>query len=127
MKRKPHKPHEGVESLYRVFVDGRPRAVADLQDARYSAALSRHVFEMREAACLTQRGLAELVGTTPSVISRLEDDDYEGHSLSMLKRIASALGMCLEIRFVPAPKDPRERPRVVRRRSVTPRRKKRVG
>ena len=41
------------------------------------------------------------MGTTPSVISRLEDDDYEGHSLAMLRRIASALNKRVEIRFVP--------------------------
>ena len=33
---------------------------------------------------LPQKELAELIGTTQSVISRLEDADYEGHSLSML-------------------------------------------
>jgi predicted transcriptional regulator len=46
---------------------------------------------MRTEAGLTQERLAELVGTTQSVISRLEDSDYDGHSLSMLSRIAEAL------------------------------------
>jgi hypothetical protein len=32
----------------------------------------------------------------------LEDADYEGHSLSMLRRIAAALSQRVEIRFVPA-------------------------
>jgi transcriptional regulator with XRE-family HTH domain len=50
---------------------------------------------------LTQEGLAKLVGTTASVISRLEDSDYEGHSLTMLKRIAGAVDKRVEIRFVP--------------------------
>ncbi len=45
--------------------------------------------------------LARLVGTTASVICRLEDADYEGHSLSMLRRIAAALHKRVEIRFVP--------------------------
>jgi hypothetical protein len=35
------------------------------------------------------------------VICRLEDADYEGHSLSMMKRIAEALNKRVEIRFVP--------------------------
>ena len=39
--------------------------------------------------------------TTQSVISRLEDADYEGHSLAMLNRIAAALERRVEIRFVP--------------------------
>jgi len=38
-----------------------------------------------------------------SVICRLEADDYEGHSLSMRRRIAKALGKRVEIRFVPDP------------------------
>jgi hypothetical protein len=33
------------------------------------------------------------------VISRLEDADYEGHSLPMLRRIAAALGKRVEVRF----------------------------
>jgi len=40
---------------------------------------------------LTQAELARRVGTTQSVISRLENDEYEGHSLSMLYRIAAAV------------------------------------
>jgi predicted transcriptional regulator len=48
--------------------------------------------------------LARKVGTTQSVISRLEDADYDGHSLAMLRRIASALEKRVEIRFVPSPK-----------------------
>ena len=40
------------------------------------------------------------VGTTASVICRLEDADYEGHSLAMLRRIAAALNKRVEIRFI---------------------------
>ena len=40
------------------------------------------------------------MGTTASVICRLEDADYEGHSLSMLNRIASALDRRIKIDFV---------------------------
>jgi hypothetical protein len=41
------------------------------------------------------------VGTTQSVISRLEDADYAGHSLAMLNRIAAAVERRVEIRFLP--------------------------
>ena len=57
---------------------------------------------MREEAGITQRELAERVGTTASVICRLEDDDYEGQSLGMLRRIAATLGKRVEIRILPA-------------------------
>jgi transcriptional regulator with XRE-family HTH domain len=59
--------------------------------------------DARVTAKLTQKQLAELVATTQSVIARLEDADYRGHSLSMLTRIAFALGYGLEVRMVPPP------------------------
>jgi len=63
--------------------------------------VAQMIHDARTAAGLTQARLAELVGTTQSVVSRLEDADYEGHSLSMLQRIAEALHRRIEIRFVP--------------------------
>lgn len=54
-----------------------------------SAALA--IRKAREEAGLTQEELAKKVETTQSVISRLEDADYEGHTLNMLHRIAEAL------------------------------------
>jgi hypothetical protein len=44
-------------------------------------------------------GLAE-IEEAPSVVSLLEDDDYDGHTLAMLRRIATALNKRVEIRFV---------------------------
>lgn len=55
------------------------------------------VREMREVARLTQAELAKRVGTTQSVIARLEDAEYTGHSLAMLERIASACGVSLKL------------------------------
>ena len=55
------------------------------------------VREMREEAELTQAGLAKRVGTTQSVIARLEDAEYTGHSLVMLERIAAACGVALKL------------------------------
>src|ERR1017187_6055687 len=54
------------------------------------------VHEMREEAGLTQAGLAKRIGTTQSVIARLEDAEYMGHSLVMLERIAAACGIALK-------------------------------
>jgi DNA-binding XRE family transcriptional regulator len=90
-----------LEYLHRRFYTGRPERIAELEEARASAEVARKVYELRTKAKLTQRELAARVGTTASVISRLEDDDYEGHSLAMLRRIASALNKRVEIRFVP--------------------------
>ena len=64
--------------------------------------VARMIFDARTRAGLTQTQLAELIDTKQPVIARLEDADYEGHSLSMLQRIAEALGQRLEVSFVPA-------------------------
>lgn len=66
------------------------------------AVVGQIIYDARIAAGITQKQLADLVGTDQSVISRLEDADYEGHSLTMLRRIARALGKKLDIRFVDA-------------------------
>jgi ribosome-binding protein aMBF1 (putative translation factor) len=71
-----------------------------LEEERTNAAIARQIYALREKAGLSQRELARLVGTTASVICRLEDADYEGHSLGMLRRIAGALNTRIEIRFV---------------------------
>ncbi len=42
-----------------------------------------------------------MLGTRQQVISRLEDPDYEGHSVRMLRRYAEALGARFEVRIVP--------------------------
>jgi len=78
-------------------------AQEELEEARARAQVARQIYALRTEAGLTQRELAAMIGTQHSVISRLEDDDYEGHSLSMLRRIAKAFGKRVEIRFVPDP------------------------
>ena len=46
---------------------------------------------LREKAGLSQRDLARKLKTSQQQISRLESPSYEGHSLSMLRRVASVL------------------------------------
>ncbi len=72
-----------------------------VEEATLNARVAQLIFDARTTAKLTQHELARRIGTTQSVIARLEDADYEGHSLSMLSRIAAALGRRIELRFVP--------------------------
>src|SRR3972149_1309771 len=90
-----------VEILHRRFYGGKPKRIAALEEARANDDIARQIFALRTRADLTQVELAKLVGTTASVICRLENAEYEGHSLGMLRRIASALNKRVEIRFGP--------------------------
>jgi ribosome-binding protein aMBF1 (putative translation factor) len=73
-----------------------------IEEESVYAQVARMIYEARNRAGLTQQQLAALIGTKQSVIARLEDADYEGHSLTMLQRIATALHQRLEIHLVPA-------------------------
>lgn len=94
MKKKiPNKKYEtdAVKILYKKYIEGHPEREIKYAEAEINVTVGSLIYNYREEASLTQKQLAELVGTTQSVISRLEDADYEGHSISMLNRIAIAL------------------------------------
>jgi DNA-binding XRE family transcriptional regulator len=93
---------DAVEILHRRYYEGRPQRLSALEEERANAEIARKIYALRTKAGLTQRQLAKLVGTSASAICRLEDADYEGHSLAMLRRIAAALDKRVEIRFLPA-------------------------
>ena len=78
-------------------------ARAELEEARAGAQVARLVYSLRTEAGLTRRELAARVGTKHTVIGRLESDDYEGHSLSMLRRIAKPVGLPAEQFAQPVP------------------------
>jgi ribosome-binding protein aMBF1 (putative translation factor) len=66
------------------------------------------VREMREEADMTQAELAKRIDTTQSVIARLEDAEYAGHSLAMLERIAAVCGVALKLHAEKKPHFDRE-------------------
>jgi transcriptional regulator with XRE-family HTH domain len=61
------------------------------------------IVALREKAGLSQKELANRLKTSQQQISRLESPSYEGHSLSMLRRVAKALGATVRVTL--APKD----------------------
>ena len=73
-----------------------------IANARINLEVAQMIYDARTRAGLSQRELADLIGSKQPVIARLEDADYAGHSLSMLQRIGDALGQRLELRFVRA-------------------------
>lgn len=84
-------PRSAAAILRRRYIKSGPKREASLATERLNAEMARLLYTRRTEAGLTQGQLAERVGTTQSVISRLEDCDYQGHSLAMLQRIAEAL------------------------------------
>jgi ribosome-binding protein aMBF1 (putative translation factor) len=100
VKRKPRSP--ALKHLYEKYIEGDPEQEAVYEEHLVSAEMARKICDLRRAAGLSQRELAQRVGTSASVICRLEDPHYHGHSLFMLQRITAALGKRVIIRIVPA-------------------------
>ena len=92
---------DGLKILHDRYIKDDAEMARMVAEERAYMDVAQKIYELREKAGLSQRALAKLVGTTASVICRLEDADYEGHSLAMLNRIAAALNRRVEIRFVP--------------------------
>jgi DNA-binding XRE family transcriptional regulator len=97
---KNKKTTDAITILYNRYYKDNPEALKLLEQERTNARIARELYDLRAKSGLTQRQLAKLVGTTPSVISRLENADYSGHSLSMLQRIAAVLNRRVEVKFV---------------------------
>jgi ribosome-binding protein aMBF1 (putative translation factor) len=90
-----------LQWTYDRYIGNDPKQIEEYEQEVLNAEIARKVYDLRTKAGLSQRELARRVGTSASAICRLEDADYEGHSLFMLKRIAEALDKRVEIRFVP--------------------------
>ena len=99
MSRKPKS--DALQELYDELIGDDPKKRADHEEALVNVKAAQLLYDMRTTAVLSQRELAKRVGTTASVICRLEDADYSGHTLQMLNRIASALGRRIELHAVP--------------------------
>lgn len=95
-----HKGSDALNYLWNKYYADDPKAQADLSAAKENALIASQIYSAREKNNLTQKQLAELVGTSTSVICQLEDADYEGHSLRMLRKIATALNRRIVLAFL---------------------------
>jgi DNA-binding XRE family transcriptional regulator len=104
MQKRLKRTSDALEIIDRLIYQGKPARRRQLAEMEANDEIGRKIRDLRSRAGLSQAQLGKLVGTTASVICRLEDADYEGHSLAMLRRIAAALNKRVEIRFVPTRK-----------------------
>jgi transcriptional regulator with XRE-family HTH domain len=78
-----------------------PDFAARFQHAGEAWDVAMQLSALRERAGLSQAQLAALLKTSQQQISRLESPGYEGHSLSMLRRVAKALNARVRVSFEP--------------------------
>jgi transcriptional regulator with XRE-family HTH domain len=80
-----------------------PALAKRVENEAINAHIAGQIYQWRTEAELTQDALAKRAGLSQPVIARLEDADYDGHSITPLKKIADALGCNLRIEFYKKP------------------------
>lgn len=77
-----------------------PALAESVKIAESDLCIAEEIYKQRRAKGLSQTQLAKAIGTSQSVIARLEDADYDGYSVRILQRIAVALNVSLQVRLV---------------------------
>jgi ribosome-binding protein aMBF1 (putative translation factor) len=88
------------------YIGNDPKRLASVEEERANLDIACKIYDLRTKAGLSQRELARRIGTSAANICRLENADYQGHSLSMLRRVAAALEMRVDVRFLPIRRKP---------------------
>jgi len=76
-----------------------PTFAARFKEAGEAWDVAVQLAALRKEAGLSQKELAQRAGTSQQQISRLESPGYEGHSLSMLRRVAEVLGGSVRVQI----------------------------
>ena len=69
----------------------------EYEDLEPEFELAKEVITLRKTCNLTQKQLAEQMGTSQPAIVRLESGNYHNISLAFLRRLADALGAVPEV------------------------------
>jgi len=83
-----------------------PDFAARFKSAGEAWDVALQITRLREEAGLSQAELARQLHTSQQQISRLESPAYEGHSLSMLRRVAAVLHARVRVVLEPLPGAP---------------------
>ena len=78
-----------------------PAFAARFKQAGEAWDVALQIAALREQAGISQKELARQLKTSQQQISRLESPGYEGHSLSMLRRVAKALSAKVHVILEP--------------------------
>lgn len=89
---------EALRSLYDRYIRDDPDREASLEQEMLNAEIAQNLYDLRKELGLTHEEIATRAGVDAQTISDLEDADYDGDALEILKTIAAALGRRVEVR-----------------------------
>jgi len=82
---------DAVEILHHFYIKDDPERLASLEAEELKSKIAQQIYDLREAAGLTQKQLAEEVGANAKIIDNLEMTDYEDSEILMLFQCCAAL------------------------------------
>lgn len=92
---------EGDIAAYQVAKSGQLGTVVTTLDPRSGKLeVGRALTQLRIAKGLSQKDLAQQIGTQQPAINRWESTDYEAYTLSDLRRVATVLGYDIDVVFL---------------------------
>ncbi len=77
-----------------------PSFQVELDRADQAWDIAFQIYDLRGKAGMTQKQLAELVGTRQSNIARIESADYTGYTLKTLEKVTKALNARLQVKII---------------------------
>jgi DNA-binding XRE family transcriptional regulator len=101
---------DAVVIIHDLFIKGQPELEEYLVEERERIRIGQQIYDLRVNAKMTHTALAKKVGVTALEIRDLEESDYEGHQLPLLRKIAAVFGMRLELNIVPLNKKEKRTP-----------------
>ena len=93
------KTTDAVDILHKRYVEGDSEMEVLVKTERIRAKVAAELYQLRTQLGLSQRALAKKSDMSASMICKLENADYEGDSLAMLRRIATALNKRVQDSF----------------------------
>ena len=97
---KKQKTANAVDILYRMICDKDPVYASRYPERRRFVILGSEINRLRTEAKLSKKTLAEMVGTSPSTITRIEWADYVKPPKKVLEEIAGVFHKRLSDSFV---------------------------
>lgn len=92
---------DDLDRMMEKVLKEKPYLKEGLDKAEQAWDIAFQIYDLRKKAGLTQKQLAELVGTKQSNIARIESADYTGYTFKTLGKVTKALKAKLEIKIVP--------------------------
>ena len=97
-----NRPKDDLDRTTEILLKEDPSLQEEFDKADRAWDIAFQIRDLRERVGLTQKQLAEMVGTKQSNIARIEDADYTRYTLTTLEKVTKALKAKLEVRIVPA-------------------------